>query len=129
MSSATVPSGWPVDPSNASITSEFGERGGSQHGGIDIAVPKGTPVRATADGDVVVAKRQKRYGRTVVIDHGNGYKTRYAHLKRIDTPKGKQVERGDVVGRSGSSGGSTGAHVHYEVLRDGKRVNPRSYLD
>jgi murein DD-endopeptidase MepM/ murein hydrolase activator NlpD len=128
-SSGAVPSGWPVDPSSATISSGFGPRGAAYHQGIDIAVSKGTPARATADGTVIVAERQKRYGRTVVIDHGGRYQTRYAHLKRIDTSKGKRVEPGDAIGRVGSSGKSSGAHLHYEVVSNGVRVNPQPYLD
>jgi murein DD-endopeptidase MepM/ murein hydrolase activator NlpD len=125
-----VPTGWPVDPAVATVTAGFGApRGSSRHQGIDLAAPAGTPVRATADGWVVVAERQKRYGRTVVLDHGDGYRTRYAHLKRIDTKKGKKVRRGDVIGRVGQSGNASGTHLHYEVLRNGVPLNPRPYLD
>ncbi|HSN54385.1 MAG TPA: M23 family metallopeptidase, partial [Candidatus Sulfomarinibacteraceae bacterium] len=98
-----VPSGRPV--AHAVVTAEFGApRGRGFHQGVDLAVPKGSPVWATADGEVVFAGRDGRYGRTVVIDHGSGYRTRYAHLKTIETERGKRVRRGDVVGRVGKSG-------------------------
>lgn len=123
-----VPSGRPV--AHAVVTAEFGvARGGSFHQGIDLAVPKGSPVWATADGEVVFAGRDGRYGRTVVIDHGGGYRTRYAHLKKIETERGKQVRRGDVVGRVGASGRASGPHLHYEVIRNGVPLDPRPYLD
>jgi len=127
---ARVPSGWPVAPAKAVVTAEFGEpRGSSRHEGIDLAAPAGTPVWATADGTVVVAGKDGSYGKTVLIDHGGGYRTRYAHLKKIETKQGKRVERGDTIGRVGKSGNASGAHLHYEVLRNGVPVNPRVYLD
>ncbi len=127
---ATVPSGWPVASAKVVVTAEFGvPRGSSRHEGIDLAAPAGTPVWATADGRVVVAGKDGSYGKTVVIDHGGGFRTRYAHLKKIETKKGKRVERGDTIGRVGKSGNASGAHLHYEVLRNGAPVNPRVYLD
>lgn len=125
----SVPSGWPVDPRVARVASDFGDRrGGSWHQGIDLSAPKGTPVWATADGKVVVAERDGAYGRTVVIDHGNGFSTRYAHLKRIKVARGERVRRGDTVGTVGASGRASGSHLHYEVLRGGTPVDPRPYL-
>jgi murein DD-endopeptidase MepM/ murein hydrolase activator NlpD len=126
----SVPSGWPVARSEAVVTSEFGAvRGSSRHDGIDLAAPAGTPVRVTADGRVIVAGKEKRYGRTVVVDHGSGFTTRYAHLRKIETKKGKQVRRGELIGRVGRSGNASGTHLHYEVLRNGVPVNPRAYLE
>ncbi len=124
-----APSGWPVERSIVVVTAEFGSpRGGSHHQGIDLAAPAGTPVRVTADGKVVIAERDGRYGRTIVVDHGGGFRTRYAHLKRIEVKDGKRVRHGDVIGRVGSSGNASGAHLHYEVLKNGVPVNPRPYL-
>ncbi len=124
-----VPSGWPVAQAKAAVSAEFGvPRGSSRHEGIDFAAPAGTPVRATADGTVVVAGRDGRYGRTVLIDHGGGFKTRFAHLKKIETKRGRRVERGDTIGRVGKSGNASGAHLHYEVIKNGVPVNPRVYL-
>lgn len=124
-----IPSGWPVARSEVVVTAEFGSpRGGARHQGIDLAAPKGTPVRATADGRVVFAGKDGRYGKTVVVDHGAGWTTRYAHLKKIETGKGKRVGRGDLIGRVGKSGNASGAHLHYEVLRNGVPVDPRAYL-
>lgn len=128
--SSTIPAGWPVAYGTVTVTAEFGvSRGASRHEGIDVAAPAGTPVRATAPGRVVFAGKDGRYGRTVVIDHGGGYRTRYAHLKTIETKKGKRVKRGDLIGKVGKSGNASGAHLHYEVLKNGVPVNPRGYLN
>jgi murein DD-endopeptidase MepM/ murein hydrolase activator NlpD len=125
-----IPTGWPVDPGVASVSSPFGSRpSGSWHQGIDLAAPKGTPVRATAAGKVVVAERSGAYGRTVVIDHGNGLRTRYAHLRRIKVDAGERVQAGEVIGEVGKSGNATGPHVHYEVVRNGTPVNPWPFMD
>jgi len=118
-----------VPPDKVAVTAEFGvSRGTSRHEGIDLAAPAGTPVWATADGTVLYAGKDGRYGKTVVIDHGGGFMTRYAHLKRIEIKKGKRVERGDVIGRVGKSGNASGTHLHYEVLKSGVPVDPRGYL-
>ena len=128
--SSSIPSGWPVAYGTITVTAEFGvPRGASRHEGIDLAAPAGTPVRATAQGTVVFAGKDGRYGRTIVVDHGGGFVTRYAHLKKIETKKGRRVGRGEVIGRVGKSGNASGAHLHYEVLKDGVPVDPRLYLD
>ncbi len=112
------------------MTAEFGvPRGGSRHEGIDLAAPAGTPVRATGDGTVITAGKDGRYGKSVVIDYGGGFRTRYAHLKKIETKKGKRVRRGDLIGKVGKSGNASGAHLHYEVLKNGVPVDPRPYLN
>ena len=127
---SNAPSGWPVERAKVVVTAEFGvPRGGSRHQGIDLAAPAGTPVRTTADGTVVAAGKDGRYGKTVVVDHGAGFRTRYAHLKKIETKKGKRVKRGDQIGRVGKSGNASGAHLHYEVLKNGVPVDPRAYLE
>jgi len=119
-----------VTGSKVVITSEFGSpRGHTRHQGVDLSAPAGTAVRATADGTVVFAGRSGAYGRTVLIDHGGGWKTRYAHLKRIKVEHGKRVTRGTIVGTVGHSGNASGAHLHYEVLRGGAPIDPRPYLE
>jgi len=98
------------------------------HRGIDIVADQGTPIRATADGVISRALRVSDYGKTIDISHGYGYVTRYGHLSEILIRPGQSVHRGDVIGRVGSTGRSTGPHLHYEVFRDGRRVNPWKYL-
>jgi murein DD-endopeptidase MepM/ murein hydrolase activator NlpD len=118
-----------VDQRVAVVSSVFGaRRGGSWHQGLDLSAPKGTPVWATADGVVVEAGRKGAYGRMVLIEHGNGYRTRYAHLKHIKVGRGARVARGDTIGTVGASGNATGSHLHYEVLLDGRPVDPRPFL-
>jgi len=124
-----VPSGWPVARDLAVITSSFGaSRGGSRHEGIDLSAPAGAQVKSTADGVVSFAGRSGDFGRLVVIDHSDGWQTRYAHLKKIKVAKGKTVARGIVVGTVGKSGNATGYHLHYEIRRHGKAIDPRPML-
>jgi murein DD-endopeptidase MepM/ murein hydrolase activator NlpD len=111
------------------VSSPFGSpRGRSWHQGIDLSAPKGTRVAATASGVVVFAARSGDFGKLVVIDHSNGFETRYAHLNRIKVKKGDQVERGEVVGTVGKTGNATGFHLHYEVRRHGTPVDPKQYF-
>lgn len=99
------------------------------HNGIDFSLPKGTPVYATADGVVKVVKSSfSGYGKRIDIDHGFGYKTRYAHLDMFNVKRGQKVKRGDIIGYSGNSGKSTAPHLHYEVHKDGKPINPVYYF-
>ena len=125
-----VGSGW-----ESRVTSEFGYRSdpftgqSSGHTGIDIAVPTGTPVRAALPGVVTTATYNAGgYGYYVKIDHGNGMVTLYAHNSKLLVKAGDTVEAGDMVSLSGSTGRSTGPHLHFEVRVNGQRVNPRSYL-
>lgn len=98
------------------------------HHGIDIVGPLGAVVRASADGVVTRAARTAGYGRRVDLSHGYGYATRYGHLSEILVTPGQRVRKGEPVGRVGSTGRSTGPHLHYEVLKEGRRVNPWRYL-
>jgi murein DD-endopeptidase MepM/ murein hydrolase activator NlpD len=124
-----MPRGWPVPYDIAQVSSDFGAlRGSSRHQGLDLTAPKGTKVRATAEGRVIFAGKSGDFGRLVVIDHSGGYETRYAHLKSIAVEKGKKLKRGTVIGAVGKSGNATGFHLHYEVRLQGTPVNPRSYL-
>ena len=127
-----VPSMWPV---NGRLLSRFGDREdpfsgeGAFHTGVDISASMGTPVHAAADGIVYSAEYEGGgYGRMVVIDHGNGMKTRYAHLSRIEVVGGQEIRRGEVVGLSGDSGRTTSPHLHFEVRMGGSAVNPYPYL-
>lgn len=120
----------------AYISSYFGYRRdpvtgrvGTFHEGLDFAARKGTPIRATADGTVTMARAFGSYGLLVEIKHGTyGYRTRYAHNSKILVKEGQQVKKGDIIALVGSTGKSTGPHLHYEVLFNGKPVNPRNYF-
>ena len=98
------------------------------HKGIDIAGKEGTEVRSVADGIVTWQGNRGGYGKTIEIDHGNGYQTRYAHNKKLVVELGDKIERGQAIALMGSTGRSTGPHVHFEVLRDGKTINPANFL-
>jgi len=111
--------GWRSDPMT-------GKR--AFHRGIDIVAPANTEILAPADGVVSRTGRYSDLGRSVDIAHGFGYVTRYAHMNKIEVQQGDRVRRGDLIGRVGSTGRSTGPHLHYEVFRDGRRVNPWKYL-
>ncbi|MGQ5711764.1 LysM peptidoglycan-binding domain-containing M23 family metallopeptidase [Desulforudis sp. DRI-14] len=114
---------WPVS-GGGSISQYFGRR----HTGLDIAADTGTPVVASEDGQVVDAGWGGGYGRMVVVNHGGGVVTRYAHLSRIAVSAGEQVSRGQVIGYLGSSGNATGPHLHFEIIHEGRFVNPLNYL-
>lgn len=127
-----VPSIRPLD--TGWLSSRFGFRPdpftGKQtfHRGLDYSVPVGTAVRVTADGVVATVETQRGFGKVLKIDHGGGVSTVYAHLDRILVHKGEEVERGDVVARSGNSGRSSAPHLHYEVRLGGRPVNPLTYV-
>ncbi len=116
------------------ISSSFGVRKDpllgtpAMHSGMDFRAPMGAPIRATAAGVVVSAGWNGGYGKMVEIDHGGGYTTRFAHMSRIDVKEGDRIQVGDVVGRVGSTGRSTGPHLHYEVRRNGDAVDPVRFL-
>lgn len=99
------------------------------HYGVDFSLPKGTPVYATGDGKVKKVRTSfSGYGKQIEIDHGFGYVTKYAHLDMFNVKKGQVVKRGDIIGFSGNSGKSTAPHLHYEVKKDGKPINPVYYF-
>jgi murein DD-endopeptidase MepM/ murein hydrolase activator NlpD len=128
---ACTPSIWPV---KGWVTSGFGYRnspftGKRQfHAGIDISTRTGTPIHAPADGVVSFSGRESGYGRMVVVNHGHGMMTRYGHLHKIKVKVGDKLERGTLIGTVGSSGRTTGPHLHYEVLLSGVPTNPRNYF-
>ncbi len=116
--------GWPV---SGRITQKFW----SHHPGIDIGAPKGTPIYAADSGYVVVAgwdQERVSYGFMILIDHGNGYITRYGHLSSFNVEVGDSVKKGQLIGRVGSTGNSTGPHLHFEIIKNGERRNPFGYL-
>ena len=121
---------WPLE---GRISSAFGWRsisvaGNRFHGGIDIAAPTGTPVRSARGGVVTRAGWVGAYGFLVIVEHGAGWETRYAHLSRIDVTLGQRVSQGAVVGLVGSTGASTGPHLHFEVRREGQALDPLAFL-
>ena len=125
-----------TDPSTYRLSSPFGFRSdplygyNKRHTGMDFACPPGNPIYATGDGVVVkVAHEHKGYGNHVEVDHGFGYKTRYAHMSRTDVEVGQKVSRGECLGLSGRSGRVTGPHLHYEVMYRKDYVNPSLYMD
>lgn len=128
----SIPSTKPVE--SATFTSDFGVRSdpfrrvAAMHAGIDLAGPVGTPVYATADGVVDRAEWAGGYGNLVEIDHGKGVQTRFGHLSRILVKPNTFVKRGELIALMGSTGRSTGSHLHYEVRIDGRAVNPLPYL-
>jgi murein DD-endopeptidase MepM/ murein hydrolase activator NlpD len=116
------------------ITDSFGERldpfsgEGAFHTGVDVASDYGAPVHATADGIITIGENHAGYGRLVVIDHGFGITTWYAHLSSFSAVPGARVKRGEVIGYTGISGRSTGPHVHYEVRMNNAPINPWRYM-
>jgi murein DD-endopeptidase MepM/ murein hydrolase activator NlpD len=116
---------WPV---HGVLTSGFGWRWGRMHEGIDLAVPNGTPVVAAAAGTVIVAGWMGGYGNLVVVDHGGGISTAYGHNTSVTVGVGQQVAQGQLIAYSGSTGHSTGPHVHFEVRINGGVVDPLGYL-
>lgn len=128
----SIPSRMPVE--SATLTSGFGMRvhpvlgGRRAHKGIDLAQPTGTPVFATADGVVSRAEWFSSYGLYISLEHGAAIQTRYGHLSRLNVASGQKVTKGDIIGYVGSTGRSTGPHLHYEVRIAGNSVNPVPYL-
>ena len=126
--SGLLPTGLPL--ASARLTSQFGLRahpilgGFRNHAGVDLAAPYGSPIYATSDGTVSAAGWQGGYGLLVALDHGGGLQTRYGHMSRLNVAAGQRVRKHDVIGYIGSTGLSTGPHVHYEVRVNGAPVNP-----
>ena len=126
-----LPLRWPV---RGRVNSEFGRRSSpwsgaaEHHSGLDISTPPGTPIMCPAPGRVVMAGAGGDYGRHVVIDHGNGVRSLYGHMSKLDVRAGQEVDKGTLLGLVGSSGRSTGPHLHYELRVAGKPVNPRKFL-
>lgn len=124
-----------IKPVNTKITSKYGyrrnpftNRGSEFHRGIDFSGSKGTSIKATGDGVVIFAGWQSGYGKVVIISHGYGYTTLYGHNSKLLVEKGDKVKRGDVISKMGSTGRSTGSHLHYEVKLNGSTVNPAKYF-
>lgn len=128
----SIPSRMPVE--GVKLTSGYGMRvhpvlgGRRQHQGIDLAAPTGTPVYATADGVVSKAEWFSSYGLYIAVEHGGDIQTRFGHLSRLNVYAGQEVKKGDLIGYIGSTGRSTGPHLHYEVRIAGTAVNPLPYM-
>lgn len=128
----SIPSAKPVH--DFTLTSSYGTRSdpfrGSRrmHNGLDMAGPQGTPIYATADGVITRSGWFGGYGRYISINHGAGIETRYGHMSELLVGEGVRVRRGQLIGRMGSTGRSTGSHLHYEVRIDGEPVNPTPFL-
>lgn len=131
---SNLPLGLPIDPKLTSISSGFGgrqdpfKRRGAFHEGLDFRAKTGTPVQATGKGTVVSAGYSPSYGENIIVSHGNGYETMFAHLSRRLVRPGDEVSPGDVIGLVGSTGRSTGAHLHYEIRYQGAPINPTDYV-
>jgi murein DD-endopeptidase MepM/ murein hydrolase activator NlpD len=119
-------------PTRGLITTYFGEVGPYSprgHAGIDVAAPQGTPIQAIDDGEVLKAYwNEDGYGGLVIIGHPSGYETWYGHMARFSVEKGQQVKRGEAIGAVGSTGYSTGPHLHFEVRQDGQLIDPLHFL-
>jgi murein DD-endopeptidase MepM/ murein hydrolase activator NlpD len=125
--SGVSPSGF-VWPLQGVLTSGYGPRWGRMHTGIDIAAPSGTPIHAAKAGEVIFTGWLGGYGNAVILDHGEGVATLYGHQSRIATTEGQVLNQGDVLGFVGTTGHSTGNHLHFEIRVDTKPRNPRPYL-
>lgn len=129
-----IPALQPVSLKQSHLTSPFGLRRHpiykrkKMHTGLDFSAPRGTPIYAPGNGKVISTKYSSGYGREVLINHGYGYVTRYAHMHEIKVKIGQTVKRGQVIGSVGNTGLSTGAHLHYEIIKDGKKINPIAYF-
>lgn len=132
---AAIPAIIPIQKARERLVSGFGPRIHPiykilrPHTGVDFAAPVGTPIYATGNGKVVkVENNRSGYGLMVVVDHGYGYETLYAHMSRFNVRPGQTVKRGDVIGFVGNTGVSQGPHLHYEVLKNGRAINPVNYF-
>ncbi len=129
----SIPAVQPVKKQDTRLASGYGMRMHpilkirKMHKGMDFAASKGTPIYASGNGKVIKAYRSDTYGNVVYIDHGYGYETVYAHMSKIKTKKGAKVKRGELIGYVGNTGRSSGPHLHYEVHKNGKTVNPIYY--
>lgn len=117
-----------INPTSGVITSRFGIRTRNYHTGLDIGAPKGTPIKAAASGTVTFSGYSGGYGNKVVISHGNGIETVYAHCSKLLTSAGANVKQGDVIANVGTTGTSTGNHLHFEVRVNGVAQNPQNYV-
>lgn len=124
----TAATGTFLMPTRGRISSRYGMRNGRMHRGLDIAASTGTAIKAADGGKVVYSGRRGAFGNMVEVDHGNGYVTRYAHCSSINVRVGDRVYKGQVIAKVGNTGRSTGSHLHFEVLRNGRNQNPQGFV-
>lgn len=124
----SVPRHWPLDERGVVTRGQVGPGGGDQHPGLDVAVPMGTPIRAAGGGTVAEAGDDPEYGHFILINHPDGYQTMYGHASRLLVSPGELVPAGAVIALSGSTGRSTAPHLHFEIRRDGRVIDPRSIV-
>ncbi len=133
-SSLTVSRSSPVSPqfiwptNDGWISSHFGPRGRGFHYGLDIAVNTGTPLLAIASGNVEYSGWRGGYGRAVILDHGDGWRSLYGHASRLEVVEGQWVHQGQVIAQAGATGDATGPHLHLEIIKNGEKLNPINYL-
>ena len=131
---SAIPAIQPIEKGHGRIVSGFGSRFHPilkyrrMHWGIDISAPSGTPIYATADGVIDFTGRKGTYGNTIIIDHGYGYETLYGHVSKFNVKRRQKVKRGEIIGFVGSTGLSRAPHVHYEVIKDNKKINPVNFF-
>jgi hypothetical protein len=117
---------WPL--TRVEVSSPFGQRWGRLHSGIDLRAPRGTPVKASSHGRVIFSGRKSGYGKIIIIAHAGGVETTYAHNSRNLVVVGQRVKKGKVIAKVGRTGNATGYHLHFEIRRRGKAINPKRYL-
>ncbi len=129
-----IPALQPVSLKKSHLSSLFGVRihpvykRRKMHTGLDFSAPIGTPIYAPGNGKIISTKYTSGYGREVLISHGYGYVTRYAHMHKINVKRGQKIKRGEIIGTVGNTGLSTGPHLHYEIIKDGKKINPIAFF-
>ena len=124
----SIPTHWPLEEAGVVTRGQVGGAGDDPHPGLDVAVPMGTPIRAAAGGTVQEAGDDLEYGRYILVNHPDGYQSMYGHASRVLVVAGQFVPAGEVIGLSGSTGRSTAPHLHFEIRRDGRVVDPRSIV-
>lgn len=117
-----------IRPVEGRLTSEFGPRWGRMHEGVDFGAPVGTPIRASADGTVGFVGSRGGYGRLVIVAHGGGVETYYAHASKVYVGRGQRVKQGEVIATVGMSGEVTGPNLHFEIRLNGKPVDPSGFM-
>ena len=124
----SIPTHWPLNEAGVVTRGQVGGAGDDPHPGLDVAVPMGTPIRAAGGGTIAEAGDDPEYGRYILVNHPDGYQSMYGHASRLLVVPGQFVPAGEVIGLSGSTGRSTAPHLHFEIRRDGRAIDPRSIV-